>query len=143
MVLSRRSSYLQWAFPLCVGWLGAVPLSATHNEGSFGGISLLNSTERRSADLFRLFRPVNHALVERTFLVVFAGTFSTMTSQLIVHTVGPITGRAYVSVPAAGMTRPEPRHFPNLDEWNAFRRAYSDVDLSRVDDLDLYVSGAY
>jgi hypothetical protein len=125
MVLSRRSSYLQWAFPLCVGWLGAVPLSATHNEGSFGGISLL------------------HALVERTFLVVFAGTFSTMTSQLIVHTVGPITGRAYVSVPAAGMTRPEPRHFPNLDEWNAFRRAYSDVDLSRVDDLDLYVSGAY
>ena len=132
----------QWAFLLFAWWLGVVPASATHNRGSFGGISLLDPEERRSADLFRLIKPANYALVERKFLLVFGGTFSTLTAPLVVHTVGPITLLQYVHIPRGTLGRPEPRHFPNAEEWSLCRRAYSDVDLSRFDALDLYVSGA-
>ena len=86
-----------WAFLLC-GCLRIAPFDAIQNGGSYVGISLLNTTEGHSAELFRIASPVDLGTVSRQVRCILSGTLVTLTSPLVLHLVGAVSSDLYIQL---------------------------------------------
>jgi hypothetical protein len=135
MIAPRRF----WTSLLC-GCLRIAPFNAHYNAGSYVGISLLNTTELHSAELFRIVSPVDLDAVDRDVNLMLAGTMSTLSSPLVVHLVGPVSSDSFIQLPAS-------RVRPMLDNLQAMPylrddlvRLYGGFEDARLHDL--YLSGA-